>query len=133
MLTPPSPAELPDTVCRSTLRLLQEEYPGITRMWPVMQWVLLEDQKLRTLAEFIRYNIPKAYYTQDISEFDQLIQDAYLEHQHPCSEQEDPSFEDQLSELEAQIGKLARRISPTSDEDEVNTNRTLVQQRAQLR
>ncbi len=71
MLTPPSPAELPDTLCRSTLRLLQEEYPGITRMWPVI----------------------------------------------------------------AQIGKLARRISPTSDEDEVNinVNRTLVQQRAQLR
>lgn len=86
MLTPPTPPEYPGPVCKSALRLLQEEYPGITRMWPIMQWVLREDQKLCTLAEFIRYNIPKAYYSHEVYEFDQLIQDAYLEHQH-CNEQ----------------------------------------------
>ena len=63
-----------DQIC---FQELEREYPGITKFRG-----LLADfcpKQIATLAELIKYNVPRAYYTHEIMRVDELIQEIYFD------------------------------------------------------
>ena len=54
---------------------LDKEYPGISRNRKLLSQFC--QKKIAILAELIKYNVPRAYYTQEIMQVDDLIQEIY--------------------------------------------------------